>query len=144
MLVVDVNVLLYALDRDSPRHATCLKWLERAGAALEPVGVSSQTTAAVLRIATQPGMASRVMSPAAVIDFLEDVRNLPAVGAVEPGPGHWPVFAKLVLQHDLRRGDLTDGWLAALALELGAKLVTTDGGFARFRGLHVIDPTAEA
>lgn len=142
MFVVDVNILLYALDGTSPSHRKCLGWLEEAGDGDEPVGISSTVMASVIRIATNPAIANRPAKAASVIEFLEDVRNMPRFLGVEPGVGHWPVFAKLVLQHNLARSSLTDGWIAALALEAGAKLVTTDTGFDRFRGLSVVNPVA--
>lgn len=140
MVVVDVNVLLYAFDVGSPSHAKSVEWLERAGDSDELMGISSQVLASVLRIATNPSLVNRPTSAQLVLEFLEDVRNLPAFVAAEPGAGHWSLFARFVVQHQLQKGSLTDGWLAALAIELGASLVTTDAGFTRFRGLQIVNP----
>ena len=140
MFIIDVNVLLYALDRTSPGHAGCLRWLERAGHGDELVGISSQVMSSVIRIATHPSVFDRPLTAEHAIEFLEDLRNLPAFFAAEPGAGHWSLFTEVILKHRLQRGGLTDGWLAALALELGGKLVTTDAGFSRFRGLQILNP----
>ena len=140
MFIIDVNVLLYALDGSSPSHRRCLTWVERAGEADELMGISSQVMASVIRIATHPSVFDRPLTAEATIEFLDDIRNLPAFFAAEPGIRHWSLFTDLVRRHRLLRGGLTDGWLAALAIELGAKFVTTDSGFARFRGLQVVNP----
>ena len=140
MLVLDVNVLVYAFDVASPSHPTCATWLEHAGNANQLMGVSSQVMTAVVRISTNPAIFARPARTEHVLDFLEDVRNLPAFFAAEPGPAHWSLFTKLILQHQLQKASLTDGWLAALSLELGASVVTTDSGFNRFRDLSVVNP----
>ena len=52
----------------------------------------------------------------------------------------WPLLRELVVEAQVSGPLLTDAALAALALEHGATLCSTDRDFRRFRGLKLCDP----
>lgn len=141
MKLVDANVLLYAFDSSSVHHAACKTWLENALNDDEPIGLPWQTTLAFIRISTNP---RAVRNPIAASDACAIVASLierPATVIVEPGERFWSTFRELV-DHARVTGPLvTDAVLAALAIETGATVCSTDRDFRRFTGLSLIDPT---
>ncbi|MBS0367420.1 MAG: PIN domain-containing protein [Proteobacteria bacterium] len=142
MKLLDANVLLYAYDSASAHHAACAAWLEAALAEDEPVGVPWQTSLAFVRIATNP---RAVRQPLGIEDACGIVTALierPGVIVVEPGERFWVLFRQLVTEARVHGPLVTDAVLAALALEQGAAVCTTDRDFRRFAGLSVIDPSA--
>jgi uncharacterized protein len=68
--------------------------------------------------------------------FAHDVRDQPHRVGIAPGPHHWDIFAKLCRTPGIRGNLVPDGYLAALAIESGTELITTDGDYARFPGLR--------
>lgn len=136
MRLVDVNVLLYAFRDAAPDHAAYHRWLEGALDADEPFAVSDLVLSSFVRIATHP----RVFEPPAALEdalvFADALRGAPNAVPVVPGPRHWELFARLCREGSARGNLVSDAYLAALAIEAGCELVTTDRDFARFPGLR--------
>jgi toxin-antitoxin system PIN domain toxin len=140
MRLPDVNVLLYAFRDAAPDHASYRSWLEDALSADEPLGVSELVLSSFVRIATHP----RISDPPATVDealaFANAVRAAPNAVAIAPGPRHWSLFERLCRDGGARGNLVADAYLAALAVESGSELVTTDRDFARFPGLRWSHP----
>jgi toxin-antitoxin system PIN domain toxin len=143
MDLLDVNVLLYAHREAAPQHAQYREWLEERLATDAPIGIPDLVLSGFLRIATHP----RIFSPPSTLDraleFAETLRSAPARVGLEPGPGHWEIFVKLCRGAKARGNLVADAYLAALAIEWGATLLSTDRDFTRFPGLrwkHPLEP----
>jgi len=136
MHLLDVNVLLYAFRDAAPDHERYRSWLEDILDADEPVGVADLVLSSFVRIATHP----RVFDPPATLDdalaFADAVRDAPNAVPVTPGPRHWELFERMCREGNARGNLVTDAYLAALALESGSEMITTDRDFARFPGLR--------
>lgn len=142
MILLDVNVLVYACRRDVPRHGEFRRWLTDVLAGAAPVGFAPESLGAVVRITTHRSLWKAPSTTDEALAFTSAVRAAPSAHAVQPGPGHWDVFVSLCRSVRARGNLVTDAWLAALAIEQGCTLVTTDLDFARFKGLrwkHPID-----
>jgi uncharacterized protein len=144
LLLLDASVLIYAFRRDSPHHGACYDWLGAALAGEEPVATTSLVELALLRISSLPGLGPAAAKPEDVFRFLDALRLQPGVLRIEPGERHPRLFAQLCDTLRLRGNDVNDAFLAALALEYDATLVSADRGFARFPDLRFIDPLAAA
>ncbi len=134
----DANVLLYALRVESPAHAPCRAWLDtlsRTGAELLLTEVNEL---ALLRIGTHPRLA--VAPRPIVFDYWDSLLTYSRTRRIAPGRTHAATFRDLAESLDLSGNDLNDAWLAALAIEHGAILVSADEGFARFPGLTWQNP----
>lgn len=142
MLMVDVNVCVYAFRRESRMHAEFKGWLEQALSGSEPVGLPAQVLSSAIRLVTNHRIYGDPSTPAEALSFCDAILDAPAAMRVRPGERHWRIFHGLVAQHGLRGNDVPDAYLAALALEQGATWVTTDRGFARYQGLRLLDPLA--
>lgn len=136
MRLLDVNVLLYAFRDAAPDHERYRSWLEDILDADEPVGISDLVLSSFVRIATHP----RVFDPPATLDdalaFADAVRDAPNAVPVSPGSRHWELFERMCRDGRARGNMVTDAYLAALALESGSEMITTDRDFARFPGLR--------
>ena len=136
MRLVDVNVLLYAFREDAPGHTDYRDWVNALVSSHEAYAVSDQVLSGFLRIATHPRVFHPPTPLARAIAFAEAYRDRPNAVFVAPGARHWGVFTKLCQNAGARGNLVADAWLAALAIEWGCELVTTDRDFARFTGLR--------
>ena len=140
MILVDANVLIYAIDADSPHHKASRRWLEDALSGTTPVGLAWIVILAFLRLTTRSGILKRPLPPERAMAFVDEWLAQPYVRAVSPGEGHWAILRKL-LRDSGTAGNLTsDAHLAAVALEIGASVCSTDADFGRFPGVERISP----
>lgn len=140
MILLDANVLLYAYDRASERYKTAALWLETALSGAETVGVSWSVLLAFLRITTSPRMLREPLSMAEAVSAVSQWLERPNVRVIEPGERHWEILRSLLVDTQIRGGDVMDAHLAAIAREHGATICTHDRDFARFPGLKTLDP----
>jgi uncharacterized protein len=142
VIVVDANLLIYAVDRDAPRHPPARRWLEDVLSAPRPVGFAWSVLLAFLRVTTRPGILVRPLASRDALAYADEWLQQPNAVTVVPGPHHWRILRKL-LDASGTAGNLTsDAHLAALAIEQGATLCSTDYDFRRFAGLDHVDPLA--
>ncbi len=143
MLLPDVNVCLLGLRPDTaPVGPVARAWLERALNGDERVVISDLALSAVMRIATNPRVFNEPVSAAQALEYVEALRSAPAAAPAVTTARHWSAFTELIRTHRLRGNDIPDAWYAALALDLGATLVTLDRGLRRFERLRILDPAA--
>ncbi len=140
MILIDANLLLYAYDPSSPHHQAARDWLETTFSAPEPVGLTWMTLLAFLRIGTSPRPLENPLSineaTAIVVGWLER----PMVTLLNPGERHWETLCALMARGQAHGSLVMDAHLAALAIEHGANLATSDRDFARFPGLKFFNP----
>ena len=141
MILVDANILLYAYDRSSQRHDAARVWLEAAMDGSEEVRIGLVTLLAFLRISTNPAVFHRPLRPSQAIAIVTGWLSRPSVGIATPSERHWRIFDDLATKGQARGPMLMDAHIAALTLEHGASLATTDRDFARFPSVRLIDPT---
>lgn len=142
MIVVDANLLIYAVDTDAPHHADARRWLEDVLSATRPVGFAWAVLLAFLRVTTREGILWRPLAPDEAIEYVDSWLEQPNAAALTPGPHHWRILRRLV-QASGTAGNLTsDAHLAAIAIEHGATLCSSDNDFKRFAGLDHENPLA--
>jgi len=145
VIACDVNVLIYAHDEASTRHAEYQAWLRRSAGGNEPFGLPSIVASGFLRIVTHPKILARPLGTDTAIDILDALRAAPAVVPLEPGRRHWSLFTGLCRAVTARGNAVPDAYLAALAIEHGCTWYSADRGFARYPGLrsrHPLDASA--
>jgi len=142
VILVDANLLIYAIDADSPQHERARPWLEQALSGTAPVGLPWIVILAFVRITTRHGIMRRPLSLAHALAYVDSWLQQPCVEIVAPGELHWPILRHL-LEATGTAGNLTsDAHIAALALERGAAVCSTDHDFARFAGIRHVNPLA--
>jgi toxin-antitoxin system PIN domain toxin len=142
VILIDANLLIYAIDSDSPHHKRARSWLERVLSGADPVGLPWIVVLAFIRITTRDGIMRRPLPLAAALAYVQSWLRQPCVEAIAPGNQHWPILCRL-LEGVGTAGNLTsDAHIAALALERGATVCSTDHDFARFPGIRHVNPLA--
>ncbi|MBU6301394.1 MAG: type II toxin-antitoxin system VapC family toxin [Verrucomicrobia bacterium] len=135
MILLDVNILVYAHREDAERHPDYKAWLESALGRVPGVAVSDLALSGFIRLVTHPKIFLVPTPLADALGFVEDLRSRDLVKVLAPGPMHWKVFLDLCRKADARGNLVPDAYHAALAVETGCEWVTADRGFSRFPGL---------
>ena len=137
MLLPDVNVLLYAhFENSTPDHSEYAAWLTRLATGPEPFALSVLVLAGFIRIATN----RRIFDPPSTIDtafaFVSSLLERPTARIVAPGPDHLVIFEQVCRDSAATGKLVADAQHAAVAIEHGCTMVSTDSDFSRFTGLR--------
>lgn len=136
MNLVDVNVLLNAINGDAPHHEPARRWLEDALSGEEAVAFGWSTVMAFLRLSTNPSVFAQPLTIDDAASSVEGWLAQPNAVVLEPTPRHLGILRGLLTSTGSAGNLVNDAHLAALALEHGAGVVTFDRDFGRFEGLR--------
>lgn len=141
MIILDANILFYGYSTGAPEYQRARTCVEGLFSGSELVGMPWQTIAAFLRISTNPRLpGARPAREAA--EEVEDWLQQPNVRVVVPGDDHWRLLGKMIFEGQAYGPMVSDAQIAALTIEQGGTLYTTDRDFARFPGLRWVNPLA--
>lgn len=140
MRLLDVNLLLYALDATSPRHDEARRWLEQTLSGRETVALPWTVLLAFLRLSTRAAIFANPLTAEQALDIVDQWLALPCVTVVHPGRRHASILRELLSSVGTAGNLVTDAHLAALAVEHGAELCSCDADFSRFPGVRWLDP----
>ena len=136
MKIVDANVLIYAVNEDSPNHAQARSWLDDALQGAEPVGFAWSVLLAFLRLTTRSGLFPRPLGLDDAARVIEGWLSQPMAVVVEPTRRHLALLRGLLAGTGTAANLVGDAHLAALALEHGATICSFDADFDRFPGVR--------
>ena len=138
---IDTNLLLYAGDTSSPFHARALNFLNDLFEDGSPVYITWDVFHSFLRIATNPLVFSKPLTPEEAVHDLEQVLDHPSVTMLSPSPESWSILNRLVLDLHLRGNLIPDAVTASILEANSVKTVyTNDRDFWKFPGLKPNDP----
>ena len=140
MILCDANLLLYAYNVDSAHHTKAKEWLEKKLSGPALFCLSWQTITAFIRISTNHRAFPQPLSIEEVIKIVSSWLARPQCRVLTETDEHWKIFAELLAKEKAVGPLVMDAHLAALAIEHGATLATTDRDFARFTALKTINP----
>lgn len=138
MILVDANLLVYAFATSLPEHERARAWLDEQLSGTAKVALPWPSLLAFLRLVPNPRVFARPASLTRARAQVESWLSCAPVWIPQPTDNHWMVLGPLL--EGLRPGDVPDAHLAALAIEHGLELCSTDAGFARYVGLRWRDP----
>jgi toxin-antitoxin system PIN domain toxin len=141
-MLVDANLLLYASSRRDPQHEVAREWLERALNGSTRVGLPWQSLTAFLRVSTNPRVFEAPLTPERACDQVAEWLAAPSVWVPSPTERHAEVLSDLVRRYRVVGPLVSDAVLAALAVEHGVSIASTDSDFARFREIRWENPLA--
>jgi hypothetical protein len=144
VILIDVNVLVYAHRPDAPDHPRHKEWLDRVLKSRAAFGLSDPVLSAVVRVVTHPQIYRNPTPIEGAFEFVNRLRDNSAAVLVSPGVLHWSIFARLCRDSGAKGNLITDAFFAALAIEAGAEWITTDRDYARFPGLRWRHPLSPA
>jgi uncharacterized protein len=139
----DVNLFLYAYDSESSRHAPAQQWIEETLTGTETVALSWSTLMGFIRLSTRAAVFPKPLEVDRAISFVEEWLAQPVVTIVHPTERHAAVLRDLLVPLGTAGNLTSDAHLAALAIEHGATLYSSDNDFSRFAGLRWVDPLKE-
>lgn len=139
-MVVDANLLLYAVNEDAPWNVKARSWLEAALSSDQLLGLTWPVLLATLRLSTRAAVFPQPLSSQEAFDFIDTLLDHPNSLILHPGPRHWGILKGLLSTTGVAGNLSSDAHLAAIAIEHGATLVSADRDFARFAGLRWLNP----
>jgi uncharacterized protein len=138
-LLVDVQLLLYAVFESYQEHSISLAWFESIlNNSSILIGLPLNSLLGFVRIAT-----ARVPAPITMSEALGQAEvwiAQPNVFVPQPAQDHFSRVANFIRQVNGNHELVADAHLAALAIEHSAIMCTHDSDFARFTGLRLFDP----
>ena len=143
MILVDANLLIYAVNQDLPQHDSARIWWEATLSGSESVGIPWVVLLAFLRICTNHRIFDNPLTTEDALGYVEDWLGHPLVKPVSPGARHWTVLANLLKRTGTAGNLTTDAHIAALAIEHGYTVCSADNDFKRFSEIRHLNPIAE-
>ena len=140
MILVDANLLLYAYHPKTEQHEKSRRWLEAVLSGTDVVGFAWLTLWAFVRISTNPRVFENPLSASEAADAVSSWLDQPVSTILQPGERHWDILRAVARDGQAVGPLFMDAVLAAIAMEHGATLCTTDRDFARFPGLKWTNP----
>ena len=140
MILLDANLLLYAYNTSSADHVKAKTCIERLLSGPEPAGFCWPVIIAFIRIATNARAFPRPLSRTEAVLAVSEWLDQPQTVVLGPGDNHWTILQRMVSQGKASGPLVSDAHLAALAVEHGATLYSTDRDFARFPNLKFENP----
>ena len=136
MILIDVNILVYAKRQDAVDHLKFRTWLEETLRSDMIVGLSDVVLSGVTRILTHPRIYSVPTQLDEALEYVNYLRGETGCIVVSPGDRHWEIFSRLCKLSGAKGNLVSDAFHAALAIESGAEWITADRDYARFPGLR--------
>ncbi len=140
MILVDTNLLLYAVNRDLSQHDAAREWWESVLSRNIPVAIAWIVILAFLRISTNPRIFEHPLGIDSAMAYIDEWLAVPCVQSIAPGYGHRQILRQLITRSGTGGNLTADAHLAALAIEQGYTLYSADNDFRRFAGLVHINP----
>jgi uncharacterized protein len=141
-MLVDANLLLYAVDETSAHHGAARAWLTERLQGARRVGLPWQSLTAFLRIATHPRASERPLTTQEAWEHVTDWLACEVAWIPLPGRRHADLLEEIITRHQVRGNLVPDAHLAALALEHGLAVCSADSDFARFQEIDWQNPLA--
>ena len=139
-MIIDANILVYAVDEDAPQHARAKAFLEEHLNGDRRIGLPWQSLTAFLRITTHPRVMGAPLSGSDAAGFVTDWLNAPAAWLPETTSKTWPILLGLINTHGVTGNLVPDAQLAALAIQHGVPVASADSDFALFPEVVWLNP----
>jgi uncharacterized protein len=142
MIIVDANLLLYAANRSAPEHPMARAWLDEQLSGSARVGLPWPSLLAFVRLATNPVVLRQPATVAAAWNQVREWIGAETAWIPSPTDRHAELVGGFCARGWMTSRLVPDAHLAALAIEHGLILCSTDGDFAKFPGLSWQNPLA--
>jgi len=143
LILVDANILLYAQDSLSPHHQQAREWWDGRLSQGGPVCLCWTVLSAFIRIGTNHRVFDHPLSLEQALARVQSWLDQPFTRVVRPTEQHWTIFQQMLTDGQAVANLVTDAHLAALAIEHGCELASTDSDFARFPKLKWSNPLSQ-
>lgn len=144
MKIVDLNIILYALNKDHPFHCKAKVWWDEALSNSEIVGLPWIVILGFIRISTNQRVFENPLLPEKAVEVVDGWLERPCTKVLDPLAEHWLILKKHLLKLGAAGNTTSDAHLAALAIENGATLYSADNDFSRYKNLDWVNPLETA
>ena len=97
MILIDLNVLLYAVNRSAAEYSAASSWMEGTLAeGRDTIGLAWAVIFGFLRLSTSSRLFQAPLTVEAATQFLNTLLDYPAVRRVQPGQRHWPLLRHMI------------------------------------------------
>lgn len=141
-MLIDANLLLFAVDASAPMHARAKTWLIEQLNGHRQVGIPWESLGAFVRIATHPRASARALTGPQAWEFVKEWLAVPVVWVPGPTERHGEILGGLIETHQLTGNLVPDAHLAAIAIQHGLEMCSADTDFARFPEVRWHNPLA--
>lgn len=142
MILIDANLLVYAHVSSFAEHEPARNWLDSQLSGNSQVGLPWHSLLAFLRIVTNPRVFQKPESMVEAWTQVEAWLDREMVWTPEPMERYRGILGELLAGAGMQANLVPDAHLAALAIEHGLLLCSTDGDFGRFSNLRWQNPLA--
>lgn len=142
MILIDANLLIYAHELRAREHQAARDWLDAQINGPAKVGLPWLVLLAFMRITTNPRVFPRPQTIDQAWKQVQAWLDSDNVWIPQPTNGHAEILSRLLIGARVTRDLTSDAHLAALAIEHGLTVCSTDTDFARFAGVRWINPLA--
>ena len=143
MIVVDTNLLVYAVNRDAAQHTAARNWWETTLSGTTQVALPWLVLLAFIGLTTNPRILRAPATADQALRYVDQWLQQPYVVPVNPGERHWTILNRLLAGSGTAGNLATDAHLAAIAIEYGYVLYSADNDFKRFDRLQHVNPLAQ-
>jgi len=140
MIIPDINLLVYAYNRDAPHHTPACTWWQGLMEGSQTVGIPWVVCLGFLRLMTNRKILEKPLEASEALLHIQAWSARPQVQFLQPGPRHLQILESFSGNRLLSSALVTDAHLAALAIEHQAELHSNDSDFDRFPGLRWRNP----
>jgi toxin-antitoxin system PIN domain toxin len=140
VILIDANLLVYAHVDSMDQHTAARTWLDDQLNTGARVGLPWPSLLSFVRLVSNPRIFARAETVASAWRQVEDWLGCATVWIPQPTDRHADILQGFLNRHALKSNLVPDAHLAALAVEHGLSLCSTDGDFARFEGLQWVNP----
>lgn len=140
MKIIDLNILIYAVNKDAPDHKKAKEWLENGLTETETIGFPWVVLLGFLRITTNSRILPKPLTHIQAIGFIDEWLKQESVQVVLPTDRHWDILKQIINHFGTASNLTTDAHLAALTIEKGAILYSSDNDFSRYPNLKWVNP----
>lgn len=140
MRLLDLNILLYAVNSDSAHHRAAKRWIEETIGGVDTVAIPWVVVLGFLRLSTSRHVFANPLVAEQAVSVVESWLGRPNVVALSAGRDHWRILKALIAATGTAGNLTTDAHLAAMAIEHGCQLCSTDADFGRFPQLDWVNP----
>lgn len=139
-MIIDANLLLYAVDSEAAAHQPAKDFLEQHLNGPARVGLPWQSLGAFLRISTHPRVMASPLTAQIARGFVDDWLAAPASWIPDVTEATWTILRELLVDHSVTGNLVPDAQLAALGIQYGVPVVSADSDFARFPSVQWLNP----
>ena len=140
MILVDVNLLVYVVNENSPFHAKAISWWEAQMQSGDIIGLSWNSIYGFLRVATNPKAVPHPLNLETALKRVDEWLTLPQVQVLQATDAHFTQFQRALEGKSASPKLISDAHFASLAIEHNCELCSTDGDFAKFSDLRWRNP----